>query len=267
MCGGQVLIIMVGGKAFAIAPEGQSPTMWAYAIVLGVLSIPIGVIIRLVPDSLCAKLVPEALKRRAHSKIPGVTVSDDDERFNNYPEPLADVHEELAFMKRIKGGRINNLKFAIKHPRETFKYKSPSHSREHSRSNSVSIKMPATPTRENSFGSAVGTPESRKRSRSNRSRSNSALGATTVMAGIIAGSVGAGWSPIDRNGGNGDFGQFPPATRAAPPSPLGATNEDIELQSRQDGQPMSAEPQAAEANGSLSVPQLSVPQPPVRKSS
>ena len=38
---------------------------------------------------------------------------------------------------------------------------------------------------------------SRKRGRAGRSRSNSALGATAVMAGIIAGSV-AGWSPIER---------------------------------------------------------------------
>lgn len=228
MCGGQVLIVFVGGKAFNIAPGGQSGIMWGTAILLGFLSIPIGIVIRLIPDSLVEKLVPESLKRRAQPKVPEFTVSDDEERFQHYPAPFSDVRDELAFLKRLKGGRINNLKFAMKHPRETFipKYKSPSHSRQNSRSNSVRV-PPATPTRENSFSSAAGggggggnggTPDSRKRSRSTRSRSNSVLGAATLMTGIVAGSIGAaGWSPVDRSG---DWQQFPPMKPA--PSPLGA---------------------------------------------
>ncbi|KAF3762054.1 hypothetical protein M406DRAFT_94760 [Cryphonectria parasitica EP155] len=226
MCGGQVLIVFVGGKAFNIASGGQSAIMWGTAILLGFLSIPIGVVIRLIPDSLLEKMVPESLKRRAQSKVPEFTVSDDEERFQHYPAPFADVRDELAFMKRLKGGRVNNLKFAMKHPRETFipKYKSPSHSRQNSRSNS--IRLPMTPTRENSFGSTSagnmlgqGTPESsRKPSRSIRSRSNSALGAATLMTGLVAGSVGAaGWSPVDRAA---DWQQFPPVKPT--PSPLGA---------------------------------------------
>lgn len=228
MCAGQVLIIFVGGHAFNIANEGQTGIMWATAILLGFLSIPIGIVIRLIPDVLCEKLVPESLKRRAQSKVPGVTISDDEERFQHYPAPFSDVRDELTFMKRLKGGRINNLKFAMKHPRETFitKYKSPSHSR------SNSVKMPATPTREDSFGSNNGgggnsgiiagstTPESRKQSRSIRSRSNSALGAATLMTGLVAGSIGAaGWSPVERQG---DWQQFPPTKPS--PSPLAASS-------------------------------------------
>jgi Ca2+-transporting ATPase len=114
---------------------------------------------------------------------------------------LADVKEELSFLKKVKGGRINNLKFAMQQTRDTFLPRSRSGSR--SRSNSI----PQTPDyqREDSFGSQQPhpTPESRKRGRTNRSRSNSALGATTVMAGIIAGSV-AGWSPIERNYADND---------------------------------------------------------------
>lgn len=223
MCGGQILIIFVGGKAFNIASPPQTGLMWGTAILLGFLSIPIGVVIRLVPDSLLENLVPESLKRKANPKgVPGVSISDEDERFNHYPAPFADVRDELAFLKRLKGGRINNLKFAMKHPRETFipKYKTPSHSR------SNSVKAPGTPTREDSFSSAgVGgagpaTPDSRKRSRSNRSRSNSVLGAATLMTGLVAGSVGAaGWSPIDRPA---DWQQFPP-TKQPSPSRLGGT--------------------------------------------
>lgn len=227
MCGGQVLIIFVGGKAFNIASPKQTSIMWGTAILLGFLSIPIGVVIRLVPDSLIERLIPESLKRKANPKgIPGLSVSDEDERFNHYPAPFADVRDELAFLKRLKGGRINNLKFAMKHPRETFipKYKSPSHSR------SNSIKAPATPVREDSFGSTgagggataagAATPDSRRRSKSMRSRSNSVLGAATLMTGLVAGSVGAaGWSPIDRPA---DWQQFPPTKPS--PSPLGGAS-------------------------------------------
>lgn len=223
MCGGQVLIIFVGGKAFNIASPKQTGIMWGTAILLGFISIPIGIVIRLIPDSLCEKLVPESLKRRAQAKnVPEFTISDDEHRFQHYPAPFADVRDELAFMKRLKGGRINNLKFAMKHPRETFipKYKSPSHSR----ANSVRVPPPATPSRENSFSGDAPvpgstTPDSRKRSRSQRSRSNSVLGATMLMTGIVAGSIGAaGWSPVDRAG---DFQQFPPMKPS--PSPLGAS--------------------------------------------
>lgn len=246
MCGAQVLIIQVGGVAFNIAPEGQSPAMWGYAVVLGFLSIPVGMIIRLVPDALLERLVPDFIKRRGGSSVPGVTVSDDDERYQFYPPALADVHDELSFLKRMKGGRINNLKFAMKHPRETFlPKKSPSHSREHSRSNSIQ-RLPQTPTREDSFGnySPAPTPDSRRRSRSTRSRSNSALGAATVMAGIVAGGVAAGWSPIDRRA-EPDFGQFPPPVLSEETT-------------------MTSEPQEiteAERNTS-NVPILSVPKPP-----
>lgn len=200
MCGGQVLIIFVGGHAFQIAEDGQESTLWAIAIVLGFLSIPVGVIIRLIPDRVMLALVPEFLKRRAQN-VPGLTISD--EEMEMYPTPLADVRDELNFLRRMKGGRLNNLKFAIQHPKETLmsRSRSPSHSRSQSRSHSRSnsVNPPQTPTQdEGGFVSPVATPDSRKRSKSTRSRSNSALGAPTVMAGIVAAGVAAGWHPMAR---------------------------------------------------------------------
>ncbi|KAI1494956.1 hypothetical protein F5X96DRAFT_422518 [Biscogniauxia mediterranea] len=254
MCGAQVLIIFVGGTPFSISLRSPSQTsgQWAAAIILGVISIPVGMIIRLIPDEMIRKCIPESFKRR--SRLPGFTITDE-ERFNDYPEVLADVRDELAFLKRLKGGRLNNLKFAVRHPRETFmsKGKSPSHSR------SNSIRAPQTPTREDSFGShsPAPTPDSRKRSRSMRSRSNSALGAPTVMAGIIAGSVAAGWSPIEKTGGDRDF--LPPPRPA--PSPLSA-REDSDLEHPP---ALTEEPQSIEGSGTADVPQLSVPQPPSQK--
>lgn len=272
MIGGQVLIVMLGGRAFNIAEKGQTPAMWAYAIILGFLSIPVGVIIRLIPDSLLEQLVPGFIKRKAHSQAPAVTVSDDEERFDQYPLPLADVRDELAFLKRMKGGRINNLKFAIANPRDFLpRSKSPSQSREHSRSNSMSLRTPQTPPREDSFGShsVAPTPDSRKRSRSMRSRSNSALGAPTVMAGIIAGSIAAGWSPIDRRE-ESDFGQFPK------PAPSAKSSQDKDPQQPWSRQPYTVlggesfvdEPQEiAEEAGPSGVPTLSVPTPEALKRS
>lgn len=198
MIGGQVLIIFVGGAAFSISKGSQTPAMWGIAIVLGFLSIPVGVIIRLIPDSVLIALVPAFLKRRAR-KVPGLTISDEDMAM--YPEPLNEVRGELNFIRRMKGGRLNNLRFAIAHPKEAFELqrsRSPSHSRDNS------LQAPRTPPREDSIGDIPPTPESRTRSRSNRSRSNSALGAPTVMAGLVAAGVAAGWSPVGRDQEGGD---------------------------------------------------------------
>jgi Ca2+-transporting ATPase len=186
MCGGQVLIIHVGGAAFKISKGGQTGAMWGIAIFLGFLSIPVGVIIRLIPDQIVAALIPEFLKRKARN-APGLTISD--EEMNMYPEPLADVRDELQFLKRMKGGRLNNLKFTMPSPRELLTMQ---RSRSHSRSNSLNV--PRTPTNEG-IGSMPTTPDTRRRSKSNRSRSNSALGAPTVMAGLVAAGVAAGWQP------------------------------------------------------------------------
>ncbi|KAI1843539.1 hypothetical protein JX265_014130, partial [Neoarthrinium moseri] len=60
MMGAQVLIIFVGGRPFSIAETRppQTGPQWAYAIVLGFISIPVGILIRLIPDTLVLKLIP-----------------------------------------------------------------------------------------------------------------------------------------------------------------------------------------------------------------
>jgi len=210
MVGGQVMIIFVGGKAFNVVRLNGA--QWAYSIVLGFLSIPIGAVIRLVPDELLLRLIPEYMKRRPSG--PELTISDEEEHFR-FPKPLADVKEELSFLKRVKGGRLNNLTFKMQQARDNFMPRSRSGSRSRD-------SLPQTPDfqQDDTFGSPImaHSPDSRKRGRNNRSRSNSALGATTVMAGIIAGSV-AGWSPIERNYGDNDSMKF---TRARGRSELEA---------------------------------------------
>lgn len=254
MIGLQILIIFVGSTPFNISSLKPSQTgpQWATAIILGALSIPIGMVIRLIPDELIRKCIPAYFKRKPSP--PGLMISDE-ERFNDYPEVFTDVRDELAFLKKLKGGRLNNLKFAVQHPRETFM----SRTRSPSRSRSNSMRAPHTPTREDSFGAAspAPTPDSRRRSRSTRSRSNSALGAPTVMAGIIAGSVAAGWSPIEKSGDR-DFPQLPRPS----PSPLshreGSGSEITPV--------LTEEPiEMDESDAPRDVPQLRVPQPPSQK--
>lgn len=189
MVGLQILIIFVGGKAFSV--ERLDARGWGYSIAFGFLSIPIGAAIRCVPDELVRKFVPEFLLRSDDATAtPELTIEDAEEQ-STIPKPLTDVREELSFLKKMKGGRINNLRFKVNQAKDNFISRSRSGSR--SRSNSVAN----TGDAEDASSAPPTTAESRKRGRAGRSRSNSALGATTVMAGIIAGSV-AGWSPVER---------------------------------------------------------------------
>lgn len=202
MVGCQIMIIYVGGRAFNVTRLGGE--QWAISIVLGFISIPVGALIRCIPDGPLIKMTPKFLKKRRRG--PEVTISDEEEQYK-FPKPLADVKEELSFLKMVKGGRLNNLKFAVKQARDSVMPRSRSGSR--SRDNSI----PGTPNNGEVGDDTVGSgpppsPDSRRRSRSNRSRSNSALGATAVMAGIIAGSV-AGWSPVERREGDTDATRWP----------------------------------------------------------
>ncbi|KAI5251963.1 calcium-translocating P-type ATPase [Aureobasidium subglaciale] len=182
MIGGQVMIIFVGGRAFNVVR--LTGEQWGISIGLGALSIPVGIIIRLIPDAFVASLVPAWIKRRAAPKL---TVEDEARPFE-YTQALLDIRDELAFIKRFKGGRLNQIKFSIKHPREAILQ-----ARSVSRSRS-SISLPQTPGGEHGEGDAHSlappTPDSRRRS---RGRANSAL-AGAAMAGIVAGSIGANWS-------------------------------------------------------------------------
>jgi Ca2+-transporting ATPase len=195
MVGVQIMIIFVGGAAFEIVH--LIGPQWGYSIVLGALSLPVGVIIRLIPDELVARCVPMFLKKK---RTPEVIISDE----YQWNQGLLEVRDELAFIKKVRGGRLSNLKFKVQHPKEIF-----------TRSRS-SQSLPGTPNNgaeNNGDGlSAPPTPDSRSRRRT-RSRSNSAFGPATVMAGIVAGSI-AGWSPIDRGHGDDDSMKFRPRSKS-----------------------------------------------------
>lgn len=195
MIGGQVMIIFVGGRAFNVTR--LTGAQWGLSLGLGAISLPIGVFMRLIPDKLIVKLIPDWVKRRA---APKVTVTDEESSaLDNFNQAVQEIREELSFIRKFKGGRMNQLKFVVKHPREALL-----HSRSPSRSRS-SMSLPPTPSAELHEGEPDGSPSplpttpSRRRG---RSRSNSAL-AGIAAAGLMAGSIG-GWSPIDRNHNDDD---------------------------------------------------------------
>jgi Ca2+-transporting ATPase len=213
MIGGQIMIIFVGGRAFSVTRLNGA--QWAYSIILGATSMPVAVIIRLIPDELFKKVLPERMKRK---RTPQVVISDEDERFE-WNQGLEEIREELTFLKRIRGGRLNAIKFKLQHPREFVHPRSRAGS---SRSRSSSV-LPQTPNGDSSghnhaeagFPTPPSPGDNRSRRRG-RSRSNSAFGPAAAMAGVIAGSIG-GWSPIERPGGEGHPGQ--------PTEPQGARAE------------------------------------------
>ncbi|KAL8997523.1 MAG: hypothetical protein Q9169_003218 [Polycauliona sp. 2 TL-2023] len=188
---GQVMIVFVGGRAFHTVR--LSGSQWAYCIILGLLSMPMAVLLRLIPDKYMSYLVPRWFKRKAP---PEVRISDPEDRIEWNPA-LVEIKEELNFLKMLRGGRLNALVYNLQHPVERLLPRSRSASRASS--------VPPTPVGEqdgSEYGGAAAappTPDSRRSTsrRFDRSRSNSALGPAAAMAGIIAGSV-AGWSPIGR---------------------------------------------------------------------
>ncbi|KAL2221164.1 putative calcium transporting P-type ATPase [Thermoascus aurantiacus ATCC 26904] len=193
---GQVMIIFVGGQAFSV--RRLNGPQWGYSLVLGAISVPVAVIIRLIPDEFIRKLIPPIWSRKKPS--PQVLVSDEDRRFEWNPA-LEEIRDQLSFLKTVRGGRLRNLKYKLQHP-ETLLPRSRSGSR------SRDADTPLTPIGDNGSTTSPppATPESRSRNRT-RSRSNSAFGPAAAMAGIVAGSV-AGWSPIERRDGDADSLKF-----------------------------------------------------------
>jgi P-type Ca2+ transporter type 2C len=104
MIGGQVLIMFVGGLAFNVVP--QTGVQWAVAIIMGAVSIPIGVIIRMIPDELIAKCLPYNWQMRFAPDSVKDPEKGDGQKTRDGPE-------NLAFINKIKGGRIRHVRSGL----------------------------------------------------------------------------------------------------------------------------------------------------------
>ncbi|CAI4218497.1 unnamed protein product [Parascedosporium putredinis] len=99
MVGGQLIIIWFGGAAFVVTP--LNGPQWGISIVLGFLSIPVGVLIRLFPDSWITATINAVVPRRwREGKAARQAESYD------LTAAMLDVRDDLAFFNRIRGGRM-----------------------------------------------------------------------------------------------------------------------------------------------------------------
>jgi Ca2+-transporting ATPase len=119
MVAGQLLIIYFGGDAFVVVR--LNGVQWAISLVLGFLSIPVGIVIRLVPDSWVRTATHKVVGLWPWGRR-GVTKGDEERGASDDgglatgagPGPdlgsaMVSVKEDLAFLKRVRGGRLAAL--------------------------------------------------------------------------------------------------------------------------------------------------------------
>ncbi|KKY28672.1 putative p-type calcium atpase [Phaeomoniella chlamydospora] len=187
--GGQVLIIFVGGAAFSVTELDGA--QWGISLILGLLSVPVAIIIRLIPDEFIRTILPRWHYRKSSS--PKLFISDEEAGQQEWNPALEEIREELTFLKKVRGGRMAGLAYKLQHPRETLMPRSRSPSTR-SRSNSSLPRTPEGEPNVTELTSNPPTPDSRAR---RRTRSNSGFGPAAAMVGIIAGGIAGGFSPIE----------------------------------------------------------------------
>lgn len=185
MAAGQVIIIFFGSDAFAVTR--LTANQWGISLVLGFLSIPVGVLIRLFPDSWFQAIVdvlvrfwPKWLnfgpkKKPTDEEGEGMTNPED----YDVDAALFGIRDDLEFLRKVRGGRMNALSETMAKSRERMLL----HRRSRSRSKSQSQSQPQS------------QPQSRNRSRRGSSRSSnrppiSPMMAVVGMPGIVAASIG-----------------------------------------------------------------------------
>lgn len=136
--GAQVLIMFVGGAAFSV--ERQTGVQWAIAVTCGFGSIPVGLLLRCIPDEWLIAIFPTRLYRfigrswdklkfwrrwSKKSKSPEIRVADDDESNMGadgykWPAPFEQVREDLLLLK-LRGGRWTQIKTKPKRMYHSFR--------------------------------------------------------------------------------------------------------------------------------------------------
>ena len=179
MIGGQILIVFVGGTAFSVTKiNGEQ---WATSIILGLLSLPFGAIIRLIPNDFIKIFIPRKLLERKRK----TTIIDEERVTEEWNPAIDDVRDDLMFIKSLRSkrrlGTIGNPKKAMRRliPSSSSKDDASSHQR-----------RPSTPRLSEGPPSPSPSPSDSKRS---RSRSNSAFRPAAMVPALVATSIM--WSP------------------------------------------------------------------------
>ncbi|KAK4100093.1 calcium-translocating P-type ATPase [Parathielavia hyrcaniae] len=130
MSAGQLLIIFLGGDAFVVVRLNGA--QWAISLVLGFMSIPVGILIRLVPDNwvrVCVRWLPRLPTwGRTRARVPDEEASDvgaEAAAGRDLGSALFTVRDDLAFLKRVRGGRIAALSGSERRVGQSRRSKSP----------------------------------------------------------------------------------------------------------------------------------------------
>lgn len=115
MISGQILIIFVGGDAFVVQPLTAS--QWAISLIIGLVSLPFGVIIRTFPDSWVEIAWNKCMPARFRNRREKATLPTEVQML--WSSRLDEIRDDLAFFRRMRaGGRLDHLKYDLKHPKQ-----------------------------------------------------------------------------------------------------------------------------------------------------
>jgi len=204
MIAGQIIIVFVGGAAFSVTRINGA--QWALCIILGILSLPFGVIIRLIPNSFIKIFIP----RRLREKKRRATMIDEERITAAWNPAIEHVRDDLIFIKSLRSRRRLGT---IGNPKKAIRLFVPKSKEKESKDDSSSSRRPSTPG-ERSSGppSPSPSPSSRKR---RKSRSNSGFHSAAMVPGLVATSIM--WSPVS-----------PSAESRNPEFPLNMNREELE---------------------------------------
>lgn len=120
MIGGQILIVFVGGQA--LTTERLDGAQWGISLVVGFISLPLGIVIRCIPDSWVLRLVPRPVRRylaaRARKQQEQQRAKDVEAQGPHFQwnEGMEEVRNELQIL-RLKGGRLSSARMRSRRPR------------------------------------------------------------------------------------------------------------------------------------------------------
>lgn len=156
----QIIFISFGGEALSVTP--LSAREWAISLVLGGMSLPVGILMRLIPDESVPRLLDLGWASKP-AEVPAIEVPGD------YPwqQAVEDVRYGLAFGRQARSSRLHHLGTVALIKAKIFGQ-----------------------DRGGDEEDAERTPLIRRSS--NRSRASSVLPPAAVMAGLVAGEIG-GW--------------------------------------------------------------------------
>ena len=120
MIAGQVLIVFVGGAALGTKPLNGA--QWGISLVSGFMALPLGALIRCIPDKWMLNCIPPPVKRyfaeRARKKQEQQKARDLEAQRAHFEwnEGLKEVKNELQIL-RVKGGRLSNVRMRAIRPK------------------------------------------------------------------------------------------------------------------------------------------------------